>query len=300
MWWVFFALLLGLASAVLGASVVAVSRTQRRALERPRDIPPEVRRCRSTRRLVPSGPGRRTGISSQAIATSAARSLGSALRELVWLSSSHGARPRRSDWPGARSAIRNGALLPGEAPRSAYVSDERVTRQQPVQFSHRHHVGDDGIDCRYCHTTVELPHHRQGFRRPNLPDRHRRISAHSPLLAAVQESARTGLPILWTRVYDLTGLTYTLIIASTSKRASAARPVMGGRADGAHPAKCRPLMSFCLDCHRHPERFLRPCAKSSICSGSPRGIRNEVGRRLLTEYQVADARTLTSCSTCHR
>src|SRR3954449_9622580 len=78
-----------------------------------------------------------------------------------------------------------------------------LSPQQPIPFSHKHHVGDDGIDCRYCHWSVE----KSSF--AGIPPTHTCMTCHSqiwtnsPNLAPVQESFRTGKPIRWTRVHDL-------------------------------------------------------------------------------------------------
>src|SRR5438067_460683 len=95
-----------------------------------------------------------------------------------------------------------------EINRSSWNTGAFVEREQPVQFSHKHHVGDDGIDCRYCHTTVE----KLGF--AGIPPTktcmncHSQIWADSPYLEPVRERWRTGKPIKWTRVHDLPDFAY--------------------------------------------------------------------------------------------
>src|SRR5438067_7353637 len=92
--------------------------------------------------------------------------------------------------------------------RSDYLTEARVVREQPVAFSHKHHVGDDGIDCRYCHTTVETS------RFAGMPSTGICLSCHSQLyteagvLAPLRESARTGKPLAWQRVHTLPGFVY--------------------------------------------------------------------------------------------
>src|SRR5438105_7173141 len=79
---------------------------------------------------------------------------------------------------------------------------------QPIPFSHKHHAGDDGIDCRYCHTTVETS------RFAGLPSTHVCLSCHSQLytdarvLEPLRESARSGRPIVWRRLHRLPGFVY--------------------------------------------------------------------------------------------
>ena len=92
--------------------------------------------------------------------------------------------------------------------RSSYITEVGVARAQPVPFSHKHHVGDDGIDCRYCHTSVE------GAAFAGIPSTkicmncHSQIWSESPTLAPVRESFRTGKSIEWTRVHDLPKFVY--------------------------------------------------------------------------------------------
>src|SRR3989449_8137141 len=87
--------------------------------------------------------------------------------------------------------------------RSSYVTEVGVARNQPVQFSHKHHVSDDGIDCRYCHTSVE----KSSF--AGIPSTkicmscHAQLFADAPMLEPLRQSARTGIPIRWMRVHDL-------------------------------------------------------------------------------------------------
>src|SRR5918998_1014233 len=87
--------------------------------------------------------------------------------------------------------------------RSSYVTQEDVVRPQPVQFSHEHHVSGLGIDCRYCHTSVEDSSFAGIPPTKTCMNCHFQIWADSPMLEPVQESYRTGRSIPWTRVHDL-------------------------------------------------------------------------------------------------
>ena len=115
----------------------------------------------------------------------------------------------------ARLSIVVGLLLAGgalwlllELSRSPYVTQAFVAREQPVQFSHKHHVGDDGIDCRYCHTTVETAASAGMPSTKTCMNCHSQLFANSPYLEIVRESWRTGQPIKWTRVHDLPDFAY--------------------------------------------------------------------------------------------
>jgi hypothetical protein len=91
---------------------------------------------------------------------------------------------------------------------STYFSQVNVFREQPVMFSHKHHVNGLGIDCRYCHTSVEVSSSA------GIPPTHTCMSCHSqvwteaPILEPVRESYRTGKPLQWTRVHDLPDFVY--------------------------------------------------------------------------------------------
>ena len=95
-----------------------------------------------------------------------------------------------------------------EVNQSAYFTDANVAKQQPVPFSHKHHVGDDGIDCRYCHTSVEVSSFAGIPPTKTCMNCHTQIWANSPLLAPVRESYRSGRSLQWTRVHNLPGFVY--------------------------------------------------------------------------------------------
>jgi len=184
--------------------------------------------------------------------------------------------------------------------RSSYNTRELQAREQPVPFSHAHHVGALGLDCRYCHTTVET----SGF--ANLPPTktcmncHSQIWLTSPTLEPVRASFRTGTSINWTRVYDLPDFVYFNHSIHVNKGIGCES--CHGRVDK------MPLtwqagslqMSWCLDCHRQPEKFLRPRENITTMGYQPAGDQMEMGRRLRAEYNIQETRVLTSCSTCHR
>lgn len=187
----------------------------------------------------------------------------------------------------------------GKSQRSAYLTGESVVREQPVQFSHRHHVGDDGIDCRYCHTAVE----RSAF--AGIPPTstcmncHRQIWAQSPMLEPVRESYRTGRPILWTRVYDLPD--YVYFNHSIHVRKGVGCSTCHGRVD-LMPLVWQAVslqMEWCLDCHRQPERYLRPIDQVFNMEWEPPMDQIERGRRLAQAYGLPRRELLTSCSICH-
>ncbi len=184
--------------------------------------------------------------------------------------------------------------------QSSYVTRALQAREQPVPFSHQHHVGALGLDCRYCHTTVET----SGF--ANIPPTktcmncHSQIWTTSPTLEPVRASFRTGTSIRWTRVYDLPDFVYFNHSIHIDKGIGCES--CHGRVDQMPLTYQAPTlqMSWCLDCHRQPEKFLRPRENITTMGYEPAGDQMEIGRRLRREYNIQETRVLTSCSTCHR
>jgi hypothetical protein len=184
--------------------------------------------------------------------------------------------------------------------RSPYVTQANVAREQPVQFSHKHHVGDEGIDCRYCHTSVEVSAFAGIPPTKTCMNCHAQIFANSPYLEPVRESWRTGKPIQWTRVHDLPDFVYFNHSIHVNKGIGCA--TCHGRVD------LMPLtwqvaslqMEWCLDCHRQPEKFLRPRDQIFNMAWQSPPSQIEEGRKLIKEYGIQSAAQLTSCSTCHR
>jgi len=187
-----------------------------------------------------------------------------------------------------------------EIERSSYITEADVVREQPLQFSHKHHVEDDGIDCRYCHTSVEQS------ALPGIPPTktcmncHSQIFAASPYLEPIRESFRTGKPIEWTRVHKLPEFVYFNHSIHVNKGV--------GCASCHGQVNLMPLvrqvaslqMEWCLDCHRHPERALRPREQVFNMRWQPPADQLEQGRQLAREYNIRSVEELTSCSTCHR
>jgi hypothetical protein len=187
-----------------------------------------------------------------------------------------------------------------EINRGSYETRKMEAREQPVPFSHAHHVGALGIDCRYCHTTVE----ESSF--ANIPPTKTCINCHSqiwntsPTLEPVRASYRTGDSIEWTRVHDLPDFVY--FNHSIHVRKGVGCESCHGRVDQMPLTwKANTLeMSWCLDCHRNTQRVLRPLDQITTMGYVPDGDQEEIGRRLQAEYHTPDVRLLTSCSTCHR
>jgi len=181
--------------------------------------------------------------------------------------------------------------------RSGYVTRQDLARTQPVQFSHAHHVGDAGIDCRYCHTSVETSAIAGVPPTKTCMNCHSQLWTQSAELEPVRESFRTGQSIQWTRVHDLPDFVYFNHSAHVNKGIGCS--TCHGRVDR------MPLMSqhaslqmeWCLDCHRKPEQYVRPQSEVFNAAWEPPADQLEKGRDLVKQYNLHPR---TSCSTCHR
>ena len=181
--------------------------------------------------------------------------------------------------------------------RSSYVTEVGVARSQPVQFSHKHHVSDDGIDCRYCHTSVEESSFAGIPSTKICMNCHTQIWAESPILEPVRESFRTGKSLEWTRVNNLPGFVYFDHSIHVHKGVGCS--TCHGQVDQM-PLMWREnslYMEWCLECHRNPERFVRPREQVFNMDWQPPSDQIALGQKLVQEYKIEQ---LTSCSVCHR
>lgn len=210
--------------------------------------------------------------------------------------------------PGANSLVRLsivGAVVTvaalgvgaGLFARSSFATGVDVARDQPVPFSHKHHVTGLGIDCRYCHTAVEVSSYAGIPPTATCMNCHSQIWVDSPMLEPVRSSWQTGESLQWNRVNDLGDFVYFNHSIHLTKGVGCSS--CHGRVDQM-PLMAKGetlLMEFCLDCHNAPEKFLRPRAEVFNMAWEPPANQLEVGRQLVQEYGV---QSLTSCSTCHR
>jgi Cytochrome c7 and related cytochrome c len=181
--------------------------------------------------------------------------------------------------------------------RSPYITAVGQPVDQPVPFSHKHHVADDGIDCRYCHTTVENSAFAGMPATQTCMNCHSQVWAQSPILEPVRQSFATGQPIRWNRVNNLADFVYFDHSIHVQK---------GVGCSTCHgPVDQMPLtykaqtlqMSFCLDCHQDPARFVRPLDQVFNMAWQPAANQEDVGRQLVQAYHI---QSKISCSTCHR
>jgi len=190
--------------------------------------------------------------------------------------------------------------LLAEFQRSSYITEANVEREQPVQFSHKHHVADDGIDCRYCHTSVETSAFAGIPPTKTCMNCHSQIFRDSPYLEPVRESFRTGKPVEWTRVHQLADFVYFDHSIHVNKGVGCS--TCHGRVDEMPLVRqvASLQMEWCLDCHREPELYLRPHDQVFDMAWQPPSDQLEQGSRLAKLYKIRSVEELTSCSTCHR
>jgi len=180
---------------------------------------------------------------------------------------------------------------------STYATRAKVPVDQPVPFSHEHHVGGLGIDCRYCHTSVENSSFAGIPPTKTCMNCHSQIWVNAPMLEPVRQSFRTNQSLHWIRVHDLPDYVYFNHSIHVAKGVGCT--TCHGQIDK------MPLtwqesslqMSWCLDCHRHPEQYVRPKSEVFSVEYQPPSNQAEIGRNLVKEYHI---QSLTSCSTCHR
>ena len=181
--------------------------------------------------------------------------------------------------------------------RSPWMTQAQVAREQPIQFSHERHVAGNGIDCRYCHTSVETSAFAGIPPTKTCMNCHGEIFANSPFLEPVRTSFSTETPLRWTRVHDLPDFAYFDHSIHVNKGVGCT--TCHGQVDR------MPLMwqekslqmEWCLDCHRHPERYVRPREQVFNVDYRPPPNQHELGAELVAKYHI---QKLESCSTCHR
>jgi hypothetical protein len=180
---------------------------------------------------------------------------------------------------------------------SSYATNQGVAKVQPVQFSHSHHTGSMGIDCRYCHTGVENSWFANIPPTKTCMNCHSQIWTNSPELDMVRASYRTDQSIPWVKIHDLPDFVY--FNHSIHVKKGMGCETCHGRVD------LMPLvyqknsleMRWCLECHRNPEKYVRPRSEIYTMGYQYPSNQHEVGLQLVKEYNI---QRLETCNTCHR
>lgn len=183
--------------------------------------------------------------------------------------------------------------------RSEYITGQSITVEQPIPFSHAHHVGGLGLDCRYCHTSVETAAFAGMPPTKTCMTCHSQLFTSAAMLAPVRQSLAEHKPIHWKRVYRLPDYVYfdhsvhvrNGVGCSSCHGAVQTMPLM---------RKAAPMtMDWCLSCHRDPSPHLRPQDQIFNMHWTPPKDQAEQGRFLLVQYHIKTEQ-LTDCSRCHR
>jgi hypothetical protein len=183
---------------------------------------------------------------------------------------------------------------------SSYATGVGDAVEQPVPFSHWHHVGGEGFDCRYCHTSVD----KEAY--AGMPSTHTCMTCHSqlwkdaPVLEPVRASFATGNPLPWNKVHDLSDFAYFNHSIHVNKGVGCS--TCHGRVDQMQLVfkNATLYMEWCLTCHKNPAPNLRPLSEIYNMEWQPPANQAEVGAQLAREYKIPSTQLLTSCSTCHR
>jgi hypothetical protein len=183
------------------------------------------------------------------------------------------------------------------------TTDVGYAPDQPVPFSHALHAGQLGMDCRYCHSTVEKAAFAAIPPTATCMNCHNTIHETSPRLAPVRESFNTGKPVDWVKIHDLPD--FATFNHSIHVNKGIGCVTCHGRVDKMEVVtQVKSLsMSWCLDCHRAPEKNLRPRDQVTNMTWDPvkdaGKTQLELGLELKQEYKIRNIAYMTSCSTCH-
>ena len=180
---------------------------------------------------------------------------------------------------------------------SRYASRQGAAREQPIPFSHTHHVGSMGIECRYCHTGVENSQHAVVPPTKTCMNCHSQIWVNSSTLEPVRESYRTNQSIKWTKVHDLPH--YVYFNHSILVKKGVGCETCHGRVDKMPIMyqQSNLQMRWCVECHREPEKFVRPREFITKMGYEPAEPQEVLGPKLVKEYNI---QKLETCWTCHR
>jgi hypothetical protein len=180
---------------------------------------------------------------------------------------------------------------------SPEYTDVGYRPEQPVPYSHKLHAGDLGIDCRYCHTSVETSAHANVPPTRTCMNCHKLVKPESENLALVRESFKTGTPIEWVRVHNLPG--YAYFDHSIHINAGVGCISCHGNVAQMEVVQlAKPLsMGWCLNCHRNPGPNLRPVAQVTNMDWQPPENQAEFARE---QIEKKNLKPREECSACHR
>lgn len=180
---------------------------------------------------------------------------------------------------------------------SPEYTDVGYRPNQPVPYSHKLHAGDLGLDCRYCHSTVEISSVSVVPPTSTCMNCHALVKTDSPKLALVRESFATGKPIEWIRIHNIPDYAYFNHSAHITAGVGC-ETCHGNIAEMEEVGQVEPLsMSWCLECHRAPEMYLREAKDVTKMGWVAPDNQMEIGRRIVQEKNITPP---VDCSGCHR
>jgi len=194
--------------------------------------------------------------------------------------------------------------------RSDYTTGTREVIEQPIPFSHKHHVGQLGIDCRYCHTSFEVSANSGYPPTKTCMNCHQQMWNSADVLQPLRDSWKEGKPISWTKVNNVPHYTYFNHSIHVAKGVGCVS--CHGQIDEMNLVMQSKtlLMEWCLDCHRKPENHLRPVEEVTNMRFKPGDIKNpdtdaphtqaSLGKKLKEQHNIREQSILTNCSICHR
>ncbi|MFP6581855.1 MAG: cytochrome c3 family protein [Candidatus Hydrogenedentota bacterium] len=199
---------------------------------------------------------------------------------------------------------------------SPVVTNVNIAKDQPIPFSHQRHVSGNGLDCRYCHTTVETSNFAGIPPTETCMTCHSQILTDQPMFAPILESWQTGKSMEWTRLNDLPDFVY-FDHSIHINRGIGCNHCHSNDAIGIEEMRLTVKaqsfrMSWCMDCHKDPAQYIRPRdevfnmawepgsadAKSTL-EALKFASQRELGEHLIEEYNV-EVEQMTNCSICHR
>ena len=184
--------------------------------------------------------------------------------------------------------------------RSPYFTNQGVAREQPVPFSHQHHVAGLGIDCRYCHTSVETSSFAGIPPTSTCMNCHAQIWTNAQMLEPVRASYASGEPLVWSRVHRLPDFVHFNHSIHIAKGVGCS--TCHGQIDNM-PAVFQEntlQMEWCIACHREPEKFIRPKSEIYNMQWQDGDLNAEERIKLKADLKIRSREMMTSCSTCHR
>jgi hypothetical protein len=205
----------------------------------------------------------------------------------------------------ARVSIVGAGLLAGgvllcldQIQKSPYVTEVELIKDQPVPFTHQHHVSGLGIDCRYCHTAVEESASAGIPPTSTCMNCHSQMWSDAPMLAPVREAYKSEKPIPWVYLHDLPEFVYFNHSIHVKKGVGCTTchgPI------GKMPITWKQntlYMGWCLECHRNPERYVRERSEVFNADYVPPANQASLGKQLVEKHHIL--KNNVNCSSCHR